>query len=114
MKPRKPTGRSASKRFEVRRSPIHGQGVFALERLSVGDFIGRFAGRRTDVDTDHTLWVEHANGPRGYLGTGRLRHLNHSSRPNAEFDDRDLFAIRSIKPGDEITFDYGEEWDDVP
>ena len=38
-----------------------------------------------------------------------LRYLNHCSKPNAEFDGPDLYAISDIKPGEEITFDYGEE-----
>ncbi len=34
------------------------------------------------------------------------RFLNHSCRPNAEFVGRQLIAIRPIRTGEEITFDY--------
>ncbi|MAB81249.1 MAG: SET domain-containing protein-lysine N-methyltransferase [Planctomycetes bacterium] len=95
-------------------SPVHGTGVFAKETLKTGDYIGRYHGYRTEEDSMYTLWVEHSRGERGYFGTGRLRHLNHSKRPNAEFESRDLYATRRIESGDEILIDYGEEWADVP
>ncbi len=42
------------------------------------------------------------------------RWANHSCRPNAESDVVGgkviLRAIRNIRPGDEITYDYGEEY----
>ncbi len=40
----------------------------------------------------------------------QLRYLNHSPKPNAEFEGAELYAIRAIKPGEEITFDYGREF----
>lgn len=51
----------------------------------------------------------------GILGKNNLRFLNHSHRPNAAFsDDARLYAMRGIRPAEEITFDYGEDWSDVP
>ena len=42
------------------------------------------------------------------------RYANHSCRPNAEADlvkgKLMLRAIKNIRPGDEITYDYGEEY----
>ncbi len=99
-------------KIEVRESVIHGKGVFARQTIERGEFIGRYQGRRTDKLTDHTLWVHYDDHQRGYEGTGRLRYLNHRTPPNSEFDARDLFALRRIRPGEEITFDYGEGWDD--
>ena len=99
--------------YENRTSTIHGQGVFATETIPDGEFIGRYLGRRTQVDGPYTLWVEYEDGPRGYDGYGRLRFLNHRPEPNAEFDDRDLVATRTLLPGEELTIDYGEEWADV-
>ena len=43
-----------------------------------------------------------------------LRFLNHSRTPNVEFDGPDLYACRDIEPGEELVFDYGAEWADVP
>jgi hypothetical protein len=51
---------------------------------------------------------------RGIRGRNGFRFLNHSARPNAEFDGADLFALRNIQPGVEILIHYGPEWEDVP
>ena len=42
-----------------------------------------------------------------------LKWLNHSSTPNVEFDGPQLYALRDIEPGEELTFHYGEEWDHI-
>ena len=101
------------RRVEALPSPIHGFGVFAKRTLSSGEYIGQYIGRRTDRDTMHTLWVDFGAEERGYEGNGRLRFLNHDPSPNAEFDDRDLYALRQIHPGEEITISYGEDWADA-
>ena len=98
--------------FETRESPIHGTGVFAKREIREGQFIGRYLGRRTQEDGTYTLWVDFDGEQRGYAGYGRMRFLNHAPRPNAEFDERDLYALRPIPPGEEITIHYGDEWED--
>ena len=47
-------------------------------------------------------------------GTGLLPYLNHSRSPNVEFDGPELHALRDIAAGEELCFDYGEEWADIP
>ncbi len=109
--PRFPCGTERTmRRIDTQASTIHGHGVFAKETIRRGQFIGRYLARRTETDGPYTLWVEHEEGVRGYDGFGRLRFLNHASQPNAEFDDRDLYATRTIRSGEEITIDYGEAW----
>ena len=101
-------------RVEVRNSPIHGRGVFARRRFRKGAYIATFEGRPTERDGMHVLWVLEEDGTEvGIEGRNDLRFLNHSSRPNAEFLGPDLHATRNIQPGQEITFHYGDEWDDV-
>ncbi|MFQ5557462.1 MAG: SET domain-containing protein [Acidimicrobiales bacterium] len=95
-------------------SPIHGTGVFAVVDIARGTHIGTYHGRPTDTDGTHVLWVEHGSGWRLTDGTGVLRWLNHSSRPNAEFDGVELYALSRIEAGTEVTIHYGEEWTDVP
>lgn len=61
----------------------------------------------------HVLWLHDGEQWKGYEGIGRLRFLNHDPRPNSEFRGLEVHAIRTIRPGDEITVHYGEEWVDV-
>ena len=89
-----------TKSYETRPSEIHGTGVFATREIRRGEFIGQYLSKRTDSDSMYTLWIEWDDGPRGYEGYGALRFVNHTTKPNAEFDERDLFAMRKIEPGD--------------
>ncbi len=57
-------------------------------------------------DEENEKWV-------GVDGDNEMRFLNHSGQPNAEFYDTDLYALRNIAAGEEITFDYQWEDDDV-
>lgn len=98
--------------FEVRESPIHGMGVFAKRTYRRGDRIGRYQSRRTHRDGTYVLWVhdEDKDIVQGYEGYGRLRFLNHRSKPNSRLNGLELYATRSILPGEEITIHYGDEW----
>ena len=69
----------------------------------------------TRRDGTYVLWVERGDGKTvGRRGRSGLRFLNHSGKPNAEFDGDRLYARRVIRKDEEITFHYGEEWEDVP
>ena len=98
----------------VKRSRIHGRGLFARRRLTRGRFIGSYEGRPTRRNGRYVLWIPGNNGAlEGIHGTGPLRYVNHSPRPNATFYGPHLFSLRRIAPHEEITIDYGDEWDDV-
>ena len=98
------------KHLYIAKSPIHGRGVFASERLRRGMFLGTYAGPRARRDGTYVLWVPRGRGWVGISGRNKLRYLNHSSNPNAVLEESDLFALRSIEPHEEVTFDYGDEW----
>ncbi len=99
--------------LEVKESPIHGKGLFARKKIDSGELIGRYMGPRVKRNGTYVLWVEEDDGSYfGVSGRNRLRFLNHSEVPNAEFEDQDLYATRMIRPGDEICFHYGDEWED--
>jgi SET domain-containing protein len=101
---------------EARSSEIHGTGVFATTAIAGGSLIGTYEGDPTDVDGTHVLWIEddERGSWSGIDGTGVLRFLNHSRTPNVEFDGPELYAVRDIAPGEELLFDYGEEWSHIP
>lgn len=92
-------------------SPIHGTGLFARERIPEGAYIGTYWGPAARRNGSHVLWVyEDGQAPQGRRGMNLLRYLNHADQPVAEFDGFDLYALRTIAPGEEITIDYhGEE-----
>jgi SET domain-containing protein len=100
-------------------SPIHGRGLFARHDISTGTWIGHYDGPVTTENGMHVLWVEagedetatSVDGWIGYDGNNELRFLNHAKKPNAEMDGRDLHAARNISAGEEITIDYGEEFE---
>lgn len=101
-----------SSKICVRTSSIHGRGVFANEVIRRGSRIGRFEGVPTKRDGCYVLWVLDENDEfRGIRGTSPLRFLNHSPLPNAEFRHDELFALRTIRSGEEITCHYGEAWE---
>ncbi len=105
-------------RAVVRSSPIHGRGLFARRPIAKDEYIGTYRGRRTQENGMHVLWLWHEQRGRweGIDGDNEMRFLNHAADPNADWWDTELYALRDIAEGEEITFDYGwdnedEDWD---
>ena len=111
--------------FRVGRSRT-GLGLFATAPIKKRALIVEYTGRK--LTTEQADKVE-ARGNR-YLyelnsrwtldGSSRrniARYANHSCRPNAESDvvkrQVILRAIKNIKEGDEITYDYGPEYFEI-
>ena len=87
--------------------------MFARATFKRGDYIAAVRGTRTETDGRHVLWVlEHDGSYRGVKVVNQLRYLNHSPKPNAEFEGAELYAIQAIKSGEEITLDYGQHEQD--
>jgi len=98
-------------------SPVHGCGLFARHNIPADTWIGHYDGPQTRENGMHVLWVEAGETGEtgeewiGYDGNNELRFLNHARQPNGEMDGLNLYAIRDISPGEEITIDYGEEFE---
>ena len=103
-------------KLEVRKSHIHGLGLFAREAIEAGEVCVRVDGREID---DAALDALAARGkPYSACALGPGRHLlqtdddltrfgNHSCDPSLEWDgDRTLRAARAIAAGEEATVDY--------
>ena len=97
-------------------SPVHGRGLFAHREIPEGTWIGHYDGPETQQNGMHVLWLEAEAGRDdewiGYDGNNELRFLNHARPPNGEMDGLDLYARQTIKAGEEITIDYGDEFED--
>lgn len=110
---------------EVRRSAVHGQGVFALRTLMPGEIILEYVGEIISLqealrrhphdpqDPHHTFYF-HIDDQRvidGLHGGNASRWINHSCQPNCEPDEVKgriyIKARRPIFPGEELSFDYG-------
>jgi uncharacterized protein len=120
--------------IKVRRSRVHGQGVFALRRIRKGTRIIEYVGDRIsharanrryddhDENDNHTfLFAVDRNVVIDATVDGNdSRFINHSCDPNCEsnIEKRRVYvdAIRTIEPGEELNYDYqiGRERDDPP
>ena len=129
LAPRKSSAASKAPLFEVRRSPIQGRGVFATANIRKGKRITEYLGepitheeadRRYDDNNGrhHTfLFIlddDTAIDAR-YRGSD-AKYINHSCDPNCEsvIEDGHIWidAIKSIKPEEELVYDYQFEWQD--
>ncbi len=116
----------SSKAFRVGPStiPAAGKGLFALQRIAVGDTIGYYTGEVISAEdlnagrfaqSEYLLYVtrDHVivgEGPKANY----TRYINHSEQANAflitstRWKTARFEAIREVYPGDEVFFDYGE------
>lgn len=98
---------SIKKKLKVGESDIHGKGLFATEAIPKGTVLGYCKTRKTKAVSDYTLWLD--KGPVDV--TCRLKYINHNSRPNvAYYDDLSVVALKKIKAGQELTHNYGADW----
>jgi uncharacterized protein len=120
--------------FEVRRSSVHGLGAFARRRIRKGtriiEYLGervsheeadrRYAGKAADDAHTFLFIVDSKTVIDAGVEGNEARFLNHSCDPNCEsvIESKRVFidAIRTIEPGEEMTYDYQiqRERDDPP
>jgi uncharacterized protein len=120
--------------FEVRHSLIHGYGVFALRRIRKGTTVVEYLGDRVShaqaderykdkrEDDNHTFLftVDARTVIDAGVGGNEARYINHACDPNCESatEYRRVFirAIRTIQPGEELSYDYQiqRDGDDAP
>jgi uncharacterized protein len=115
--------------FEVRHSPVHGYGVFALRRIRKGTTVTEYLGDRVsheeadtryedkDPNDNHTFLftVDSKTVIDGGVGGNDARFINHGCDPNCESTTQNkriyVEAIRTIQPGEELAYDYQIERD---
>lgn len=90
--------------IRIRKSSIHGRGVFANKQYSPQAEVAYFSGYEVERDTRHSLTLE----GRVIEGTGPLRFLNHCCDPNCYLEGRTLVTKRAVRLGEELTINYLE------
>jgi len=115
-----------SKLFRVGRSRT-GLGLFASMAIAKATVIVEYKGRRLSTREAHereqrtgSNYMFELNSRWSIDGSSRrnlARYVNHSCRPNAEFElvkgKLILRASTMLSPGDEITCDYGSDYFDL-
>ena len=103
----------------VKRSSA-GLGLFAARPFKKGERIIEYVGRVLSTAEEYTSkskYLFEVNKRKTIDGADRsnvARYINHSCRPNCEPEiERGrvyIDAIKSIKAGEELSYDYGEEY----
>ena len=112
------------RRIQVRRSGVHGRGVFAEVAIAQGEIILEYAGEVIDwdealrrhprdaSDPNHTFYFHLEDGRviDGGVGGNSARWINHACEPNCESEEQAgrifIRAQRDIAAGEELSFDY--------
>ncbi len=121
---------AAPQLYEVRQSPVHGNGVFALHDIPAGERIIEYRGERITWDqateraeargdpVNHTFYFSLADG-RVIDGGARgnaARWINHACEPNCQaFEDKGkvyIHAMRDIAAGEELNYNYALIYDE--
>jgi len=110
--------------IEVRRSPVHGMGVFALKPIPKGTRLIEYVGERVShKEADSRYEEKDANDAHTFLfivdsrtvidagvDGNDARFFNHACNPNCEsvIEAKRVYieTIREVAPGEELTYDY--------
>ena len=110
--------------IRVRRSRIHGTGVFAAAPIKKGTRIIEYAGERVShAEAERRYADKHLHDNHTFLftvdartvidaaaGGNAARFINHGCAPNCEtvLEDRRVYieALADILPGEELSYDY--------
>ena len=113
--------------YKVKKSKIDNHGVYAARDIKAGTRIIYYKGklitkketeRNPKYDNDKAIYLFNLNSRYDLDGdfkynTARL--INHSCEPNCEVEGKGLklwiFSLRNIKKGEELSYDYGYEFD---
>jgi uncharacterized protein len=111
--------------FRIGPSAIHGLGGFAETDLACGATVVEYSGeritkaesvRRCEQGNSFIFALDDEFDLDGSVASNPARFLNHSCAPNCAAERRDgriwIVALRDLKAGEEITFNYGYTLDE--
>jgi SET domain-containing protein len=117
--------KSSTRRIQVRKSGVHGKGVFALQDIAKGDTVIEYVGEIISAqeaedrhphdpkDPNHTFYfqIDEDRVIDALHGGNSARWINHCCSPNCkpEVIDGRVFikAKKNIPAGAELNYDYG-------
>ena len=102
------------------RTSRSGKGLFAESYIPKGaciiEYTGKIATAKEMIRDEgkYLFWTSATTMINGNIPSNVARYINHSCRPNCEADGPRgkvfIMALRAIKPGEELTYDYGKEY----
>jgi len=122
--------------WKVKKSKIHGSGVFATQYIKKNTQIIQYIGKKVtraegnlrsekrlkkflNSEEDGSVYIFELNSKFDIDGSylyNKARYINHSCNPNCEVDIKNdeiwISSIKNIKKGDELSYDYGFEFDE--
>ncbi len=106
----------------VRKSAIQGSGLFTDAAIKARSKLGEFTGERISVREARRrakgakrisiVELSSTQAVDGGVGGGPFQFVNHSCEPSTfiriAYGRIEFYALRDLRPGDEITCDYGD------
>ncbi|HEX7384033.1 MAG TPA: SET domain-containing protein-lysine N-methyltransferase [Burkholderiaceae bacterium] len=117
--------RQRRRRIQVRRSGVHGKGVFAVAPIAKGERVIEYLGEvitwrealrrhpHDPSDPNHTFFfhIDDKHVIDASVRGNAARWINHACAPNCEADEVGgrvfVQALTDIAPGEELFYDYG-------
>jgi len=116
------------KLYKIKKSNIDNRGLYAAKNIKPGKIIINYKGKlitkkETDTnpkyDNDKAIYLFNLNSRYDLDGDFKYndaRLINHSCNPNCEVEGKGLklwiVAIKDIKKGEELSYDYGFGYDE--
>ncbi len=122
--------------WKIKKSKVHGTGIFATEKISKGTKIIEYIGEKIskkegdkrselrikkylDSKTTGSVYIFELNKKYDIDGSptyNSARYINHSCSPNCEVDIKNgriwISSIKKIKKDQELSYDYGYDFDE--
>ena len=115
------------KLYKIKKSNIDNKGLYASKNIKAKQIVIHYKGKlvtkkevekNPKFDNDKAIYLFNVNNRYDLDGDfeyNDARLINHSCNPNCEVDGKGLklwiFALRNIKKGEELSYDYGFGYD---
>ena len=122
--------------WEVKKSKVHGHGVYSTQKIKKGQQIIQYIGEKVtkkegdkrsekrikkylNSKTTGSVYIFELNSRYDIDGSfeyNKARYINHSCNPNCEVEIKKnkiwIVSIKNIKEGEELSYDYGYDFDE--